>query len=144
MNISNLTPRLIVADVDAAISFLKTAMGAELVERYADDARGLVVHAAVRIGDMTVSFAQEKRDWGNLAPGSLGGSPMLLSIETDDAHALGKAMVGAGAEVVVPVADQFYGKREGRLRDPSGHLWIVSQVLEELTPEEIHERMKGS
>jgi uncharacterized glyoxalase superfamily protein PhnB len=53
-------------------------------------------------------------------------------------------MIEAGAAIVFPIDDQFYGKREGRLRDPFGHLWIISQPLEELLAEEIQARMTRS
>ncbi len=141
MSQPKITPRLIVTDPDAAIAFYCEAMGGELLERFKDESRGLVVHAAVQLGESVLALAQEHREWGNDAPGALGGSPVRLEITVDDADALGRAMVARGAEVVIPIEDRFYGHREGRLRDPFGHLWIVSQIVEELSPEEVARRM---
>ena len=64
-------------------------------------------------------------------------------ITVDDADAVGQAMLDAGASVVIPIADRFYGRREGRLQDPAGHLWIISQHLEDLSDEEITRRLEA-
>lgn len=136
-----LTVRLVVADVDAAITFYENALGAELVERFEDPAIGKVVHAAVRVGPNVISFAQSHEEFHNHDPGALGGSPVLLHLDVEDAFATGAAMEKHGAEVVFPIADQFYGKREGRLRDPAGHLWIISQPIEDVDDEEIRRRI---
>lgn len=136
-----LTPRLIVAGADRAIEFYKAALGADLVERFADDS-GAVVHAALEIGEAVIALTEERKDWNNVAPTSLGGTPVILNLVVDDADAVGKAMQSAGAEIVFPIADQFYGHREGRLRDPFGHLWIVTTIVETLSPEEIEARMQ--
>lgn len=135
-----LTPRLVVAGADQAIAFYRLAFGAELLERYADP-HGHVVHAALSIEGVVVSLTEEKKDWNNVAPTSLGGTPVILSLTVEDADQLGVALEEAGAEVVFPISDQFYGHREGRFRDPFGHLWIITEVLETLSPEEIEARM---
>jgi uncharacterized glyoxalase superfamily protein PhnB len=140
MRISNLYPRLVVSDGAAAIEFYRTALRAEEIERYTDPA-GRIVHAAIRIGDFTVAVKDEGD--GDPAPTSLGGSPVILALDTDDADTLGAAMTAAGATVVYPIEDQPYGSRGGRLADPYGHLWMISQQLEELTPAEIQDRTTG-
>ncbi len=123
------TPRLVIEGVDAAIDYYSKTLGAIQIERYADDEER-VVHAAIRIGDFIVSFAEQIEDWGLLGPGRLGGSPILLHLSVPDCDAVGARMVEHGAEVLIPIEDRFYGKREGRLRDPFGHLWIVSTPLD--------------
>jgi len=135
-----LTPRIIVRDADRAIGFYEKVFGAEVLERFAMP-DGLVVHAALRIGESILALAGEKVDWHNASPQHLGGTPVILNLQVDDADAVGARLEAEGAEVVFPIDDQFYGKREGRFRDPFGHFWIVSQVVEELTPEEIEARM---
>lgn len=139
---NTLTPRIVVAGADRAIDFYKSVFGAELIERYADP-NGHVVHAALKLNDAVLALTEEKADWHNHAPSSLKGSPVILNLVVDDVDATAQRMIDAGAEVVFPVADQFYGHREGRFRDPFGHLWIVTTIIEELTPEEIEERMRG-
>ena len=127
---STITPHLIVPDGDKAIAFYREALGAELVSRHADaDLGGLVVHAELRVRGASFTLAGEHREWHNVSPASLGGSPVVLVLEVDDADAVGKRLERAGAKVVFPIADQFYGKRQGRLADPFGHMWIVSQTL---------------
>ena len=137
---TQLTPRLIVAGADRAIEFYRAAFGAELSERYVDDT-GQVVHAALTIGSAIIALTEERPEWHNVAPTSLGGSPVMLNLVVDDVDALGESLLAAGAENVIPIADQFYGHREGRFRDPFGHLWIVTKITEELTPEQIRARM---
>jgi PhnB protein len=89
-------------------------------------------------------LTEERLEWNNASPQALGGSPVILNLVVDDVDAVAKRLKKAGAEVVFPVADQFYGRREGRFRDPFGHLWIVSSILEKLTPDEIQKRMSSS
>ena len=139
---THLTPRLIVAGADRAIDFYRTAFGADLIERYTDDT-GRVVHAALALGDAIVALAEERPDWNNVAPARLGGTPVILTLVVADADAVGAKLVAAGAEPVFPIADQVYGHREGRFRDPFGHLWIVSTIIETLSPDQIAARMRG-
>jgi uncharacterized glyoxalase superfamily protein PhnB len=58
----------------------------------------------------------------------------------EDVDAAWKRAVDAGAEVVYPLADHFYGERGGRLSDPFGQQWMLSQRIEEVSPEELHRR----
>ncbi len=135
-------PRLIVSGADRALDFYQAVFGARVLERYDDD-RGLVVHAAVRIGSSIVALADADPDGHNAAPPALGGSPVILSLTVPDADAVGHLLLAHGAEVIFPIADQFYGKREGRFRDPFGHLWIISQPLADLAPAEIQRRLRA-
>jgi PhnB protein len=141
MSTASIRPRLVVRDGAAAIDFYTSAIGAEELHRFADPS-GRIVDAELRVGDDVFSLTEEQDDV-NLSPTTLGGSPLLLTLTVDDADAVGAAMERAGAEVVFPIDDQFYGRREGRLRDPFGHLWIVGQVIESLTDEEIDARLTG-
>ncbi|CAM5264450.1 Putative glyoxalase superfamily protein PhnB OS=Streptomyces violarus OX=67380 GN=FHS41_001486 PE=4 SV=1 [Streptomyces violarus] len=63
-----------------------------------------------------------------------------MALDVSDADAVAEAMLRGGASVVYPVADQHYGQRGGRLADPFGHLWMISQTIEELSPKEIQQR----
>ena len=132
-----LTPRLIVKNAAAALDWYVLAMEAEELERWAMPSSGKIVHAAIQIRGSVLSVIDDAPEWGNHAPSELGGSPILLHLDVDDADAVGARMVEQGAEVVIPIDDRFYGYREGRLRDPFGHLWIISQKLRDMTPEEI-------
>lgn len=96
------------------------------------------MHALLRLGGSVV--AVKDADEGDPAPASLGGSPVIMALDVSDADAVAEAMLRGGATVVYPVADQHYGQRGGRLADPFGHLWMISQTIEDLTPEQIQAR----
>jgi uncharacterized glyoxalase superfamily protein PhnB len=119
-------PRLIVRDADAAIAFYQNALGAELVERFAEP-DGLVGYVRLTLGDFSFALSEEVADWGWISPLSLGGSPILIQLELQDCDTVAGKMLAEKGEVVIPIKDRPYGKREGRLRDPFGHLWILSQ-----------------
>lgn len=135
--ITGLYARLVVSDGPRAIDFYRTALGAEEVERYTDP-QGKIVHAMLRIGGVPVAVKDE--DDADPAPTTLGGSPVVIALDVTDADATADAMLSAGATVVYPVADQHYGQRGGRVADPFGHLWMIAQTTEALTPEEIQQR----
>ncbi len=139
MAINSIQPRLVVDDAAAAIEFYVASFGGDELMRFADPS-GKIVQAEVQIGDSVIALTEHDGDC-NLSPKAIGGSPLLLTITVDDADTVGNAMVANGATVIIPIDDRFYGRREGRLRDPEGHLWIVSQHLEDLTDEEITERI---
>ncbi|MEP1124488.1 MAG: VOC family protein [Ilumatobacter sp.] len=135
-------PRLVVDDAAAAIDFYVTALGATELMRFAEPS-GKVVQAEIQIGNDVIALTEHDGHC-NLSPNHLGGSPLLLTVTVDDADATGHAMVNAGADVIIPIDDRYYGRREGRLRDTAGHLWIVSQHLEDLTDDEITERLNAN
>lgn len=124
--VSALSPRLVVADAARAIDFYVAALGAVEQERHTTP-DGKIVHAEVRIGPAV--FAVKDEGDGDPAPTTLGGSPVILSLEVTDADAVGDAMVRAGATVVYAIQDWDHGSRGGRFADPSGHLWMVAQPL---------------
>jgi PhnB protein len=133
-----ITPHLVLGNAAAAIDFYKRVFDAHEIDRYVDHKLGdRIVHATIRIGDSEVSLSDENHDGRKDGPRALGGSPVILSLAVADADAVGERMVAAGAKVIYPIADQFYGERQGRLEDPFGHLWIITQRLKELTREEI-------
>ncbi|WP_433508615.1 VOC family protein [Nonomuraea sp. CA-143628] len=124
-----ITPRLIVPDPDRASAFYQDALGAEQVFRapQGDDGRPPVVDH--RVGGSSFRVSPAVTSWGWLSPSDLGGSAVLLEIEVGDPDALGERMIAHGAEVLVPIENRPYGKRSGRVRDPFGHLWIITGEL---------------
>jgi len=134
------TPLLVVPDTDAALRFYAEAFDAEELFRLTMP-DGAIVHAQMLVHGALVMLADENRDHGNLAPTTLGGAPVLMQLtvpDVDDVMARAKA---GGAEELIPVGDQFYGERSGRIRDPFGHVWIVSTVTEAVAPAEMQRRM---
>ena len=137
-----MTPRLVVGDGEAAIAFYREAFGAEAVgERFAMGGR--VIHAEVRIGDAVVMITEEGADEEApaRAPASVGGAvTAIMATFWEDPDAVWERALAAGAEVLYPLADQFYGDRSGRLRDPFGHQWMISRHIEDVSAEEIERR----
>lgn len=122
---STLLPRLIVADASRAIAFYVEAFGAEEVSRYEGD-DGKIVHAELRFGQVGFTLKDEEPGTPDVGPAELTGSPVILELNVADADAVGRAMEKAGATIVYPIDDHPYG-RVGRLRDPFGHVWMISQ-----------------
>src|SRR3712207_853693 len=116
----SITPHLICRGAADAIEFYKKAFGAtEQMRLPGPDGR--IMHAALLIGDSLVMLVDEMPEWGALGPQSLNGSPVTIHISVDNADAFVERAVKAGAKVTMPVADQFWGDRYGKIRDPFGH-----------------------
>lgn len=124
--VTEVIPRLVVADAAGAVSFYERALGATEGKRYTDD-DGRIVHTELTIGSSRIHLKDEGD--GDPAPTSLGGTPVIMHLGVTDADAAARSLVEAGATVVFPVADHGYGSKDGRLADPYGHLWIVSEPL---------------
>jgi PhnB protein len=133
------TPYLCVRDAARAIEFYKEALGAIEVVRLAGPS-GKVGHADLRIGRAHIMLSDEFPEMGVRSPQTLGGSPVSLELYTEDADALFARAVAAGARVVRPVADQFYGDRGGKLEDPFGHIWWIATHKTDVSPEEMQRR----
>lgn len=123
--ITAITPRLVVDDAAAAIEFYARAV--EAVERERHQANGKIAHALLSIQGQEIAIKDS--DDVDPSPRSLGGSPVLLSVKTTDADSVAARMVEAGAKVIFAVGDHGYGYKDGRLEDPFGHLWLISQPL---------------
>jgi PhnB protein len=131
---------LVVRDAKAAIDFYKKVFGARHLYSLTMPNDG-ITHAEFKIGNTIIMIADENPEWGNKSPQTLGGSPVTLNIMVENPDATLAEAEKAGGKVIFPVADQFYGFRSGRFQDPFGHVWIVSKVLEELSPKEMQKRM---
>ena len=131
------TPHLVVQGGTRAIAWYKDVFGARELSVFIDKKLDRVVHADLMIGDSEVSLADESHEYKRDAPPSLGGTSVILTVRVDDAHALGAKLTAAGATVIYPIEDQFYGERQGRFLDPFGHQWLVTQRLKEMSAEEI-------
>jgi PhnB protein len=140
-NFHSVTPYLIVSDATKAAEFYQRAFGAqELMPPIKDPTSNKVVHQEIRIGNSPVMLTDEIPDYGLRGPNSLGGTTVQLHVYVEDADAIFKQAVGAGAKSVIPVTDTFYGTRSGRVQDPYGHLWSIETLKEDVSPEEIKKR----
>jgi PhnB protein len=141
-HLHTVTPRLVVSDGTAAIEFYSRAFGArQLGEAFADPT-GRVIHAEIQIGDSVVMITEEgvDSDVPARSPGSLGGVSAMMATYWGDVDAAWERAVEAGAEIVYPLENQFYGERGGRLRDPFGQQWMLSGRIEEVSAEELGRR----
>lgn len=136
---TSLTPYLVLRRAADAIAFYQEALGAVEIYRL-EQPDGRVGHAELAIGDAHLYLADEFPEMDILGPESLGGSAVTLQLVVDDVDALFARAVAAGATVVRPVADQFYGDRNGQLVDPFGHRWSLSTPIEAVSPEEMQRR----
>ncbi|HYO46171.1 MAG TPA: VOC family protein [Gemmatimonadota bacterium] len=134
-------PYLGVREAAAAIEFYRQAFGAKDMGRL-NLPDGRIAHAAIDIGGAVVMLADENPEWGNFAPPSLGGTTVRLHLYVDAVDAVFARAIAAGAKEVIPVADQFYGDRSGRLEDPFGHQWIVATRKEEVAMDEMQRRFE--
>ena len=145
-HLGTLTPRLVVSDGAAAIEFYARAFGAEQRGERFTGPGGELIHAELRIGDSFVMITEESFDDESRAvsPQSAGGAvTAIMATYWEDVDAAWDRALAAGAEVIYPLADQFYGERGGRLRDPFGHQWMLSSRIEELSHEEVVRRAAG-
>jgi PhnB protein len=141
-HLHTVTPRLVVRRGGAAIDFYRDAFGAEeLGERFTGP-NGEVIHAEVRIGDSVVMITEESDPDGPAkSPQSLGGAvSAIMGLYWEDVDAAWERALAAGAEIIYPLADQFYGERGGRLRDPFGQQWMLSQHIEDVSHDEMNRR----
>ncbi len=131
-----LTPHLIVRNADKALEFYKNALGAEVlhVARMPD---GKVMHAALRIGDSMLMLNDEFPEFGGLSPLSIGGTGVTVHIYTENVDAAFNRAVSAGAEVKIPLMDQFWGDRYGMVVDPFGHKWSIATHVKDMSQEEM-------
>jgi PhnB protein len=133
------TPYLIIKGAAQAIEFYKKAFGAKEVMRFPDPS-GRIGHAEVKIGDSHIMLSDEAPEMGYRSPLSLGGSPVSIMLYLEDVDAVVGQAVAAGAKLVKPVADQFYGDRSGVVEDPFGHTWYVATHIEDVSLEEMQKR----
>jgi PhnB protein len=136
------TPYLIIKGAARALDFYKKAFGAVELMRM-DGPNGKIGHAEIKIGDSPIMLADEFPDMGFRSPQSLGGTPVSLCLYVEDVDTRFTQAVAAGATVMRPVKDQFYGDRSGTLTDPFGHVWTIATHKEDVTPEEMSRRAEA-
>ena len=117
------TPYLTIRNASEAIKFYIRAFGATELERM-EDPIGAIENAIIEIGDSKLLIRDETSD--TPGPESLAGTSVMIHLYVEDVDKIAEQAVSAGAEVLIPIADQFYGDRSGRLADPYGHVWIIS------------------
>jgi PhnB protein len=124
-NVHAVIPMLVCRDGAAEVEFCQRAFGArELSRRTGPDSS--VIHATLAIDEMLLMVHGETPHLASRAPAADGSSPVVIYFYIDDVDATIERAVAAGATVLLPVADQFWGDRVGRIIDPAGHVWNVA------------------
>jgi len=132
----NITPHIVVRDAERAVEWYTRALGAEERDRIPLPG-GKLMSVELAIGDSTVMLADEFPEAGVLSPLSVGGTSVVLNISTDDVDSLWQRALDAGAEVLHPLEDAFWGERHGQITDPFGHRWGMAQHIRDVPHDEV-------
>jgi PhnB protein len=122
-----------------AIAFYKKAFGAKEVMRMPGP-RETIGHAEVQVGDSRIMLADEFPEMNFRSPRAVGGTPVTIHLYVTDVDKVMKKAVAAGAKLLRPVTDQFYGDRSGSLEDPFGHVWHIATHIEDVPMKELKKR----
>jgi PhnB protein len=142
-NSSVVIPRLVCRDPAAAIDFCTVALGAvELNRRAGPD--GTVAHALLTIGPAMIMIEGEWPTLPSRAPSADGSSPVVIFVYVPDVDKTVERAIAAGAQVLLPLQDQFWGDRIAWIMDPSGHVWTIATRIEETTPQERTDRWSAA
>ena len=134
-----LSPHVFVRDAEAAVAFYADAFGAtELVRNTTPD--GKVIFVELAFGPAKLLVSEEVAELGALGPESIGGSPVVLTLEFEDLDGAVARALERGAKVEMPVEEMFWGERYGIVRDPEGHRWAMCTRREVLDPDEVAAR----
>lgn len=139
-----LTCYISVQGAKEAIAFYTNAFNAREIGRITMP-DGTIAHAELQIGDSRLMLAEENVQWGNLSPQTLGGSPVTICLYVEDVDAVFTKALQEGAKITgdMEVKDQFYGDRTGSLTDPFGHKWSIMTHQEDVSFEEMQNRMNA-
>jgi uncharacterized glyoxalase superfamily protein PhnB len=137
----SVTPHLVCAGAADALEFYKRAFNAVEMSRLPGPG-GKLMHAMIRIGDSPVMLVDEFPDWGSFGPKSLKGSSVTIHLQVEDADAVVKQAVTAGAKITLPLEEMFWGDHYCQLEDPFGHRWSVATHVRDVSPEEMQQAMQ--
>jgi PhnB protein len=135
-----ITPYLIVKRAAQAIEFYKQAFGAQVIFSMPQP-DGRIGHAELKIGDSVIMMADEFPEMENVGPQTLGNTTVGILLYVSDCDGVFAKAVALGSKVKKPLADQFYGDRNGTLEDPFGHKWTIATHKEDVSPEEMQRRV---
>jgi PhnB protein len=138
-SVNTLIPALAVNDGAKAIAFYQQAFGATELYRLIDPESGKIGHAELQINGSTISLSDEYPTF-NKTPLTLGGTAVKFSLMVDDVDVWIARSIAAGAIVVRPPSDEFYGHRSATIRDPFGHEWMLQQEIQKVSPAQMQRR----
>ncbi|HET7328485.1 MAG TPA: VOC family protein [Nocardioidaceae bacterium] len=134
-------PYLHIDGAGAAIDFYTEVLGATERMRMPGDTADTIGHAELQIGDALIMLADEAPDMDIRGPKTVGGTPVTICLYVDDVDVVMERATSAGARILRPVENQFYGDRTGTFEDPFGHHWSVMTHVEDVDPDEMRRRM---
>lgn len=140
---SSVTPHLVCDGAAKAIEFYKKAFNATEMFRL-DGKNGTLIHASLSLNGGNVMLADEMPDMKSFGPKKLKGTPVTIHLIVPDVDATVDQAVKAGARVVMPVADMFWGDRYGILEDPFGHQWSIATPKKTMTPDEVKKAARAA
>lgn len=124
----------------AAIEFYKKAFGATEIFRLTEKPTARIGHAELQLGNIVLMLSDEYPEAGILSPLSTAGSGAAMHLHVDNADAWAERAIAAGATMVRAPADQFYGERSCKVRDPFGHEWMFGHEIEKVSHTEMQRR----
>jgi len=139
----SVTAHLIVQGAARAIAFYTRAFNARELYRLVEPG-GKIGHAELVIGSSRIMLCDEYPDFGALSAGTIGGSPIKLLVYVDDADAVMRQALAAGATELRPVKNQFHGDRSGMVLDPFGFSWSIATPVEDVSPDEMQRRFTAA
>ncbi|MGA7745175.1 MAG: VOC family protein [Polyangia bacterium] len=140
--IRTVTPMLMVKNSLQAIDWYRKAFGAEVRSVSAGPEPGSTIHAEIRIGDSAIFMADDMPMSSTKSPSLLGGASASIALYVPDSDAVYNRAVAAGAEVVMPIADMFWGDRYSMVKDPFGCFWAIATHKEDVSNEEMERRSR--
>lgn len=135
-----ITPYLIVENAEEAIELYKKAFGAELHSLHKTSS-GKIMNAQIKIGNSMLMLNDEWPDYGAVGPKKIGNTAVTIHLYVDDVDAVWNSATEAGFEVRMPLDNQPWGDRYGSLKDPYGHSWSVATHVEDVSDDELAQRM---
>ncbi len=139
MSTRELFPYLRVRNASEAIQFYQQVFGAVEDFRLAEP-NGRIGHAELKFGSFTLMVSDEYPEYGIYGPEKFGGTGSAVHLHVDDVDAVTRRAVEAGAKLLMPPTDQFYGERASKVRDPFGHEWLLGSPIEEVSHDEMQRR----
>lgn len=136
------TPYLIIKGAAGALEFYKKAFGASEIMRI-PTSEGKVGHAEIKIGAAIIMLADEFPDMNCKSPQSFGGTPVSIMVYVQDVDRFVNHAVSAGATILRPIENKFYGDRAASLEDPFGHQWHFATHVEDVPPGEMAKRAEA-
>jgi PhnB protein len=134
----SISPALTCRNASQAIDFYKKVFGAKEIMRMPGPG-GIVMHAELQIGDSKIFMNDEIPGMAS-APTPGSGNPIYLFLYTENVDRVFNAAVAEGSQIAMPLENQFWGDRYGKIVDPYGHMWGLAQHVEDVAPEEMERR----